>query len=465
MRSLVISSVLVFSLFLSTSGCAILESYSLKTQPSRMAIARGDYPAALAVFPGKSARGRNEVLIRLERGMILQDSGQFEQSSKEFEQAGTKMGEYEDKAVISVGKAAAQAGTFLVNEQMRPYEGEDFEKILLHALNAVNYVMRGDLDGARVEIRNAYQRQEELSEKHARELDEARREAGAGDWEGAFQQADRQVYELLRNKAASVYSVYHNAFASCVSALVYELSGEPGEAYIDLKKAIIASPGSRSIQGDLIRLGRSLNYREEVQEWEGRFGAAGHAPKDAIDVFVIFSQGLSPHKEAITLPIPISHGLTFASLPVYRFTPAQASSGLIVSGSTSIRTSAVFDTDATAAKNLLDDFPIIFAKQIARSYIKARATSRLGHEHGDIGAILGTLFSGVTEQADLRTWSSLPKEIQVGRAFLPRSADEISIRAAPSGFSATVPIPAGTSHLVVLVRTTETGLTIHTRPY
>ncbi len=40
-------------------------------------------------------------------------------------------------------------------------------------------------------------------------------------------------------------------------------------------------------------------------------------------------------------------------------------------------TSTVFDVDAVAARNLLDDFPIIFTKQIVRSYLKARMTIRL----------------------------------------------------------------------------------------
>jgi hypothetical protein len=180
---------------------------------------------------------------------------------------------------------------------------------------------------------------------------------------------------------------------------------------------------------------------------------------------MIFSNGLAPYKAAISFPIPIHDGLVFASLPVYRFTPSAVSSGVIVSGGMNAETSVVFDTDATAARNLLDDFPIIFVKQIARSYLKAQATSRLAHEHGDWGAILGTLFSALTEQADLRTWSSLPKEIQVGRVFLPRSAREISIKVLPGGFNTTVPIPSYTAHLIVYCRATENGLAIHTKTY
>jgi hypothetical protein len=465
MRAVFMLHVLGMSMLLAAHGCSSLQNYTHKTAPARMSIDRGDFQGALATFPEKSARGKDEVLVRLERGMILQDGGKFALSSSEFEQADRKMGEFEEKAMISAGRTAYQAGTLLINEQVMPYEGEDFEKILLHALDAVNYLMRGDLEGARVEIRKSYQKQEELSEKHAKDLEKAEKEAGSQDWERSFQQADYRGYERLKQKAASVYSVYHNAFASYISALVYELTGEPDEAYIDLKKAIIASPQSRSIQKDLIRLSRKLNNPEDTRQWEERFGIVGNIPKKSIDVFVIFSTGLGPYKEAISFPIPIHEGLVFASLPVYSFTPSAPSSGTIVSDGMSVETSVVFDTDATAARNLLDDFPIIFVKQIARSYLKAQATSQLAHEHGDWGAIIGTLFSGITERADLRTWSSLPKEIQVGRAFLPQSTKEILIRALPAGFYTAVPVPSGASHLIVLCRATDIGLNIYTKSF
>jgi hypothetical protein len=465
MRRLVALHVLVISLLLIVQGCSTLENYTHKTAAARMEISRSDFQNALATFPEKSAKGRNEVLVRLERGMLLQDMGQFKQSSNEFELAAERIREHEDKAVISAGRTASQAGTLLLNEQVMPYEGEDFEKILLHTLDAVDYLMMGNLEDSRVEVRNAYEQQEKLSEKHAREMEKAQKESGAQDWQGSFEQADRQGYELIRDKASSVYSVYHNAFASYISALVYELNGEPDEAYIDLKKAIIASPGSRSIQKDLIRLARKLNYRYDVEEWERRFGPGDKIPEQPVDVFVIFSNGLAPYKQAISFPIPIRRGFVFASLPVYRFTPSGISSAEIISGGMTVRSSVVFDTDAVAARNLLDEFPIIFVKQVARSYLKAQATSQLARNHGDWWAVIGTIFSGVTEQADLRTWSTLPKEIQVARAFLPQSAKEFSIQAYPAGLDATVPVPSGTSHLVVLCRATESGLVIHTKSF
>jgi len=451
--------------FFLITGCAALSDYSRLTRVSRISISQGDFNNALTVFPERSAKGGNEVLIRMERGVLLQALGEYENSAREFEQAKKKIRFFEDKAVISATRTTAQAGSLIINEQVQPYEGEDFEKILIHGLDAVNYLMLGDLEGARVEIRNAYTRQKELYEKHARELEKAKKNR-ENDWERSFQDADPGGYDRLQREARSVSSIYQNAFAYYISALVYELVDEPDEAYIDLKKAIDAAPDSRSIHRDLIRLSKELNFREDTQMWESRYGKGESITGDMVDVFVIFELGLAPYKEAVAIPILLSEGgFVSASMPVYRFTPTSLSSGSIVYDGHSQETSVVSDTDAIAARNLLDKFPVLFAKQIARTYLKARATNQLSKDYGAWGALGGTLASVITEQADLRTWSSLPKEIQVARVFVPGQTTNVTIRSIPGAYEEKVDIPEGARHLIVLCRATNAGLSIHTRVY
>jgi uncharacterized protein len=453
------------SLLIVLSGCSSLQNYTYKVAPAKASIMAGNFQGALETFPSESAEGKDEILIRLERGMILQNLGRFEQSSEEFEKAAGKIKEVDDRAVISAGKTATQAGTLLINEQIMPYEGHDFEIILLHALNAMNYLMKGDLEGARVEVRQSYERQTQLSEKHEKELQDAQKDTHSADWESSFVKADRQGYEDLKEKAGSVYGVYHNAFASYISALVYELNGESDDAYIDTKKAFDAYPSCPSLQRDLIRLSRKIGFRQDQDLWEKKFGNAIKIEKNAIDVFVVFSYGMAPYKAPLTLPIPTAQGFVFASLPVYQFSPSVIHGGRVIAGSMIEETSTVFDVDAVAARNLLDDFPIIFTKQIVRSYLKARMTSRLAKDHGVGGAIFGTLFSAITERADLRSWSMLPKQIQVARLFVPRSTKDISVECVPGQTPSSVQIPQGASHVIVYCRATENGLAIYTKSF
>jgi uncharacterized protein len=459
---------LLFLLFVAlfASSCASLTSYSRMTDQARLSLAQGSFPDALTLFPETSARGRNAVLIRLERGILLQGMGRYEDSARELEDAAARIRQFEDRAVISASKTADQVGSLLINEQIRPYEGEDFEKILIHAFDAVNYLMRGDLEGARVEIRNAYTRQTELYQKHEKALTKAREDNPGLSWEDSFQKADKARYEEFRKKSGDVRNIYQNAFAYYLSSLVYELGGEEDEAYIDLKKGLEAAPWSKDIQRDLIRLSKKLNLPEDIEKFEAAYGKGDTDYGKGIDVFLIFQQGVAPVKEELSFPIPLSQGgLVFASLPVYRFVPSPDRAGLISFGSVSRETSTLYDIDAVASKNLLDRFPILFAKQVARSYLKGRLTNSLSREYGTAGAIGGTLAALITERADLRTWSMLPKEIQVARVFVPEGTRTLGIRSVSTGRSAEVEIPEKARHVVVLCRATDAGLHLQTKAY
>jgi hypothetical protein len=466
MRFIYSPSICIVLVFLVMSGCTSLSSYTQLTSQSRISISQGKFADALTIFPERSAKGRNEILIRMERAVILQAMGSYELSANEFNKAVEKIKDYENRAVVSATRTTSQVGSLVINEQVQPYEGEDFEKVLIHGLGAVNYLMMGDLEGARVEIRNAYTRQKELYNKHERELERAKKDEGTAGWDRSFQEADKEGYDRLKKKALSVESIYQNAFAYYISSLVYELNDEPDEAYIDLKKAIQAAPDSESIQKDLIRLSKDLNFFDDIDKWESKYGKAPKSSGDLVDIFVIFSLGLAPYKEAVSFPIPVRKGgIVFASLPVYQYTPSSTRSAVVVYDGERSDATIVSDMDAIASKNLLDKFPILFAKQVARTYLKARATSKLSEEYGGWGALAGTLASAITEQADLRTWSSLPKEIQVARVFTPVETRRITIRSRPAGFQQAVEIPEGTRHLIVLCRATDAGLSIQTRAY
>jgi hypothetical protein len=262
-----------------------------------------------------------------------------------------------------------------------------------------------------------------------------------------------------------VRSIYQNAFAYYLSSLVYELGGEEDEAYIDLKKGIEAAPWSKDMQRDLVRLSRKLNLPADTEKLTAAYGEPGKDYGKGVDVFVVFQQGTAPVKEALNLPIPINRGIVFASLPVYVFSPAPSLSGEVSCGASSQRTSPLFDIDAVASKNLLDEFPILFVKQVARTYLKARMTSKLSKDFGTIGAIGGSLASAVSEQADLRAWSMLPRDIQVARVFVRENTRSLRLSAGTPGGSAEVAIPEKTRHLVVLCRATGAGITIHTKAF
>jgi uncharacterized protein len=461
--------VLYLILFGVLGGCAAFSNYTKNTEKARAGISQGNFQQALKVFPESSAKGGNEILIRLERGTLLQATGDFQFSTKEFELAAHLIADQENKAVISASKTASQAASLLVNEKVIPYEGQDFEKVMVHTLDALNYLMVGNTEDARVEIRNSYRIQQDLYNSHYKDIEKAKKDSQGVNYEDSFKSSSSDSYNRMKQTASSVVSVYQNAFAYYISSLVYELNGEEDEAYIDLKKALLSAPNCTAIQKDLVRMSRDLGYRDDLDKWQNQFGKNAPFPKDSVDIFIVFELGQAPVREQFKLVLPIpTVGLVSVAVPVYVYVPSLVTGGYVSSNGRSDGTSIVSDTDAIASRNLLDDYPILLAKQAVRAAIKGTATREAGKQYGGWAQLAAGIAFAITEQADLRTWSTLPKQIHIARLFVPKGTSELTVTALPGipgKFSETVQIPQNARHLVVLARASDINITVSSKSF
>ncbi len=142
-------------LVLATLGCA---SHSRRTEEARSALDAALPAKALKLLnkelkvksaqelPEKVA-GKNTVLL-LDRAMVLQMLGQHELSSRDLEAA--------DKAleVLDFSRNALDdVARYTFSDSAGPYKAPAYEKLMVNTMNMVNYLQRGDLNGARVEAR------------------------------------------------------------------------------------------------------------------------------------------------------------------------------------------------------------------------------------------------------------------------------------------------------------------------
>jgi len=58
----------------------------------------------------------------------------------------------------------------LINDNLKSYEGEGYEKVFLHNYKAINYLILGSCEDARVEIKNSYRKQIEERKKFNNEI-------------------------------------------------------------------------------------------------------------------------------------------------------------------------------------------------------------------------------------------------------------------------------------------------------
>jgi tetratricopeptide (TPR) repeat protein len=132
--------------------------HAAHTVEARKALDRHDPKTAMALYNKqlevtsgselpKKVSGDNAVLL-LDRSMISQELEAYQDASRDLEIA--------DKQVEMLDysrSTADEIGRYLFSDNVGPYKARPFEKLLVNTMNMVDYLVRGDLSGAKIEAR------------------------------------------------------------------------------------------------------------------------------------------------------------------------------------------------------------------------------------------------------------------------------------------------------------------------
>jgi hypothetical protein len=462
------------------TGCA---TYTHKTDPIISAFAAGNHAQAVIQAeklagtvhdPSKSldeqARGpgNDRLLFRLEQGAVLRAAGDFEGSNLAFDHARQLVDRFDEQARVKL----AQEGTaLLTNPTVLDYRGRVYDRVMLWTYRAMNYLEAGQIDQARPELLAAYERQRETVERYAKQIDaeqqRAIRDAQRPDATSAasadvqrtiddpFAQASLQsAYAGLEQLA--VYEDFVNPFAEYLQGLFFLHAAADGS---DVERGRVALRKAAAIVQSNDFLHQDAILADQI---------ASGARVDPI-TYVIFETGIGPRREQIRIDLPIFIfnlavsdtqvdyvGLAFPTIrPEGSFMPFLR----VDTPEGSIQTQIVADMDAIVAAEFKRELPMVITKTIASTAIKAalaygasRATE--DNEWLNIAARIGaTIYQAAVNQADLRTWRTLPKQFQVAR--FPTPADRTIRLGLPSGvLLAPIPLVDGNVN-VVYVRSTS----------
>ena len=142
-------------------GCA---GYSANIRNVEQHLVTQNYQVALATLDKLYADSdRDAVLYNLNKGMLLRMNHDYSASNDAFEAAKRLMERLE---AISITE---QTGSLVVNYEVKSYEGEVFEKVLLHFYKILNYLELGKIYDARVEVLQTDQRLKEIKQKLSRD--------------------------------------------------------------------------------------------------------------------------------------------------------------------------------------------------------------------------------------------------------------------------------------------------------
>lgn len=451
-------------LILLLAGCSVsttFRPYPYKIAPLQQQLFTANPPDFLKALKSER-RGNDKILYNLEHGRAAQLFRQTEISRNDFAAAIEAIRHNEQRALISAGQIGATLASFTTNDNALPYAGEGYERVLLHHYQALNYLLDADLSGAAVEFRWANNEQREALNRHEKELARAEREAQKKNVGNAVENSEFQRrYAQLDEVAGRVKNSFQNAYSFYLSGVVYELQGEENDAYIDYKKALEIYPENGYVQRDVLRLARRLQMDDDLAALAKRFPAlyntTGVAAKSSGgEVILLYEEGFVPPREEIKLPFFLPGGLVTLAFPYYRgpwrdYLPLEVLTGSALLG----RTEVLCDVRGLAVKSLQEKMPILLTRQVVRAVSKALAQQAAKEKFGAAGQLGMMAYSVISENADLRSWLTLPENAQILRVSLPAGPQRLRLQSPNSllGTEIAIDVKDGGKTIVYAVKT------------
>jgi hypothetical protein len=387
---LIFKSSLLLCWVLVAGGCA---SYGEQAADTRNEMLAGRIGHALTVVEQEDT-DEEEVLASMNKGILRRMVNDYEGSNRIFEVAKKHIEELHGVSVTE------QLGAVAVNDTLRSYSGDRYEQVLLHAFMAMNYIQMDDMDAARVEILQA---------------DVKMQEWGDQPEEDPFvRYLSGMIYEALGESDQAVVS-YRKARDVYQSTLDKQTTGVP---YI-LKKDFLRTLANEGLWNEYKKLKKSLGLKKFKPVKPG---------KNSGELIVILNNGLAPvrgENSIMTFSDEVGETLKIA-LPVYHDEPGQVYGARLVANGKTVQLEKVEDVDSLARNALQSDIPVITARAIARAVVK-HAVNKEARDHDPLLGFLTMVTNVVTEQADTRSWTTLPQEIQLARLILPSGSQRIRI--------------------------------------
>jgi hypothetical protein len=228
-----------------------------------------------------------------------------------------------------------------------------------------------------------------------------------------------------------------SAFARYLSAILYEDDGLESDAYLDYKMARELDPTIEQIGLDLWTMAWRLGMLDEMKRWEtayrlsaddlARVKKIGRKNRQA-EIIVLYENGISPRK------VPNEN---WHSIPKFvpRFNPVR--SARVYLGENQVGMTRVLqDIEATAIENLNEKYGKIIAKKVAGVVAKEIVGAQIERATGSRAlGTLARLLLYASDQADLRSWNLLPRDLQILRVKVDPGLHEIKLAPVGGGAS------------------------------
>lgn len=397
---------------LSVSSCASVPG---EHAPAIKSAREGHYEKSLEYIENKKDKiygNKSEVLYYLDSGLLQHYNADWRDSIENLTAAEQKIYDLYTKSI------SAEVASYILNDNVRDYSGEDYEDIYLNVFNSLNYFYDDRIEDAVVETNRAINKIKALSNKYKQELLKA-----------------REAAKLEKEEIKSI-AFHDSALAEYLRMLYCRAIGDYDGAATNqrmIKDAFMT-------QKNLYNFALPETIEEELS-----------IPKGKARLNVLTFSGISPVKSEVIIRDYGLANFSFAlALPElikseYPFTKIVVRAEDSKTGKTIVQSLQLLESlENVAEETFTLHKDVIYAKAIARSVTKAVA-SNVGMSVGDelvrsddaglvlAGALLqlfsigGNITQQVTEHADMRISRYFPARASVAGITLDPGLYDLQI--------------------------------------
>jgi hypothetical protein len=427
-RSLLLSFVLSFSACTNIGFKDLFSDYAEQLKDVRAAQLRGDFNTAATLITEPKMAQNNYTLNLLEKARLHFLANDWAQSRKDFALVSQVLDEDAAKAKLRLSRGVSNVASLVSSDNVVAYQVPFYEQTMLHSYQALNYLFLGELEGALVEIRRA-----NLVQKNALKTNQQELDKGSMTFD---KKSLDQVYPSMSAVIGDIRNGFQNAYTFYLSGLLYEAASKPNDAYIDYKRALEIYPNNHYLQQDVLRLATQLGMQDDLALFIANYGTY-QAPSIASngELVILLENGAINPKQEVSIDLPIFSGtnqprfFSFA-LPVYDGALARYPALTISLAGQTYTSEQIVRLQSLASKQLQQQMSSVVTRQALRLVAKEKLRDTMSQKGGDIGNILATLYNVASEQADTRSWLTLPDEIQILRLSLPSGKQTIELNLA-----------------------------------
>lgn len=343
--------------------------------------------------------GGDTALLLLDRAMILQQLEEYQLSSRDLQVADKQV------EVLDLSRNAAHdVGKYLFSDDVGPYKAPAYEKLLVNTMNMLNYLARGELNGARIEARRLAVMQRYLADSDSK----AASLMGPGSYLAgfAFEKSGRTDEALRYYDEALAYGTY-----ASLGEPVSRLLARSGFGSPRLRAAAARSPASPGDEGDAELL-VLVNY--------GRVPAK-IAKRIPIGLALTYASGaLSPHEVSRANYLAGQGLVTWVNFPELG-PPDQAYRAprfMLDGRQAGLEPAVAIDREAIQAWEQARGTVVAGAITRLLARVVAGEAVRRTTDDGVLGALLslGTQAAlTAADTPDTRSWSTLPARVAIAR--------------------------------------------------